>query len=503
MNTYLIAVICAVVGASLGAIISWLVSKNRSAVLKVRLNETIQKLDDTKAQAQADLQNAQSGFEARIAEIKADEKEHYDQSLAERQKTHQETVDTLKQNYENLLKKEEESNNEALAALKQNYDQTVKEQKERFDKALQDMSVANKAATEEMLKSRQKEFAESSTQNIGQIVNPLKQSIEDMKKAMNESSEKNVKINQQMQDSVKNVIEQSRMIQASTQDLTNVLKNTTKAQGTWGETILTELLEKQGLKEGVHFSTQATIRAADGTVVLNDEGGRSRPDVILHLDQYRELIIDAKVSLTNYLNYVNAETEEERQRYLQLHINSIQTHVNELANKNYHSYIQPPKVTVDYVIMFVPYASALWTALNANHELWRNAMEKKVYIADEQTLYAALKIVEMTWRQIQQVENQQKVYQCASEMIDRVGQFVGKYEEVGKSLAKAQKSFDEGKKKLEDRGQSILVSANKLIDLGAKQSVKNPIPMIEESYGPADDIVELPADATETTDAAE
>ena len=203
-----------------------------------------------------------------------------------------------------------------------------------------------------------------------------------------------------------------------------------------------------------------------------------RPDVILHIDQKREVIIDSKASLTAFFDYVNAQTEEEKQQYLKAHLESLRKHVKELSNKDYSSYIQAPKIRMDYVIMFVPHTAALWTALNAEPRLWREAMEQRVYIADEQTLYAALKIIQMNWTQIKQAQNHEEVFRLASEMIDRVGQFVKKYNDIGDALMKAQKAFEDGKKKLEDRGQSIVLSANKMLKLGAKQSLKNPVPSL-------------------------
>ena len=273
-------------------------------------------------------------------------------------------------------------------------------------------------------------------------------------------------------------MDQSRKAQSTTENLTRALKHESKFQGDWGEIILTQLLESQGLTEGVHFDTQATIRDSRGNTIKTEEGSLLRPDVILHIDQKREVIIDSKASLTAFFDYVNAQTEEEKQQYLKAHLESLRKHVKELSNKDYSSYIQAPKIRMDYVIMFVPHTAALWTALNAEPRLWREAMEQRVYIADEQTLYAALKIIQMNWTQIKQAQNHEEVFRLASEMIDRVGQFVKKYNDIGDALMKAQKAFEDGKKKLEDRGQSIVLSANKMLKLGAKQSLKNPVPSL-------------------------
>ena len=150
---------------------------------------------------------------------------------------------------------------------------------------------------------------------------------------------------------------------------------------------------------------------------------------------------------------------------------------------------------MDYVIMFVPNNGALWTALNAQPDLWRKAMEKNVYIADEQTLYAALRIIKLTWTQIAQIQNQQKVFDLATEMMDRVGQFMKHYQNIGKQLDSAKKAFDDGEKKLQPQGQSILQTCGKLQKLGVKQSARNPLPQLT-------DIDDIPVDETKELDVA-
>ena len=244
--------------------------------------------------------------------------------------------------------------------------------------------------------------------------------------------------------------------------------------------MLDELLEAQGLTRGIHYDTQAVIRDVSGRAIKSEEGSTLRPDIILHLDQRREVIIDSKVSLTAFMDYVNAENEEERQQYLKAHIASLQSHVKELSAKDYSSYIQPPKVRMDYVIMFVPHTGALWTALNAQPDLWRKAMDKNVFIADEQTLFAALRIINLTWTQIAQAQNHEKVYALANEMLDRVGQFMKKYQALGKALDSAAKAYEDGEKKLQPTGQSILQTCAKLKKLGAKASERNPLPQLTD-----------------------
>ena len=370
---------------------------------------------------------------------------------------------------------------EAFNAQKSQFDTVLAAQQAKFDETVGKMTAQLKAATEDMLKQRQKEFSDSSKENIGQVVTPLKETIEKMKQALNDTALKQSQINGEMKAGIENMMRQSEAARKSADELANALRHGNKMQGDWGEAVLDELLRSQGLTPGVHYDVQAVLKDASGRTVYNEQGSMLRPDVILHLDESRDVIIDSKVSLSAFVDYVNAETEEDRQRYLKEHVASLNQHVKELSQKDYSSYVQPPKIRMDYVIMFVPHTGALWTALNIQPDLWRKAMEKNVFIADEQTLFAALRIINMTWTQIAQVRNHEKVFELANEMIDRVGQFMKKYEDIGSALEKAQKAYEEGGRKLQPGGQSIITTCGKLQKLGARNSLRNPVPMIADS----------------------
>lgn len=366
------------------------------------------------------------------------------------------------------------------------YREMMKSQESRFDESLEKVSSQLKAATEDMLRQRQKEFSQSSAENIGQIVAPLKDTMERMKQTMDASTLKQTAMSGEMKAGIENMMRQSEAARKSADDLARALRCGNRVQGNWGEKVLDELLASQGLTRGVHYDVQEVVRDADGRPVKSVTGGVLRPDVILHLDARRDVIIDSKVSLSAFLDYMGAENEEDRSRFLAAHIASIRAHVRELSAKDYSSYVQPPKLKMDYVIMFVPNTAALWTALNAEPDLWRKSMEMNVFIADEQTLFAALKIINLTWTQIAQVQNQEKVFALANELMDRVGQFVKKYREVGDALDKARKAYDDGDRKLQPSGQSILQTCAKLERLGARQSTKNPLPQLSETAVTAD-----------------
>ena len=471
-----------ILGIAVGVAIGILAARGKQQALATKNEVLLSQLDNAKAQAEAQraeaqhaLKEAKEEWNGQMSQVKQEAENHTRQALQEKEKACQAALEA-----------KETACREALAAQEKRHAEAMAAQQQRFDEIMAKVAAQVKSATDDMLKQRQKEFAETSNTNLGQIVNPLRETIEKMKQAMNENTLKQTSMSTEMRTNIEHMMRQSAAAQRSAEELTRVFKHGTKVQGDWGETVLDELLEAQGLTRGIHYDTQAVIRDAGGQVIKTEEGSLMRPDVILHLDQRREVIIDSKISLTAFIDYVNAETEDARQQYLKAHIDSLQKHVKELSVKDYSSYIQPPKVRMDYVIMFVPHTGALWTALNAQPDLWRRAMDKNVFIADEQTLFAALRIINLTWTQIAQAQNHEKVYALANEMIDRVGQFMKKYQAIGKALDSAAKAYEDGEKKLLPGGQSILQTCGKLVKLGAKQSDKNPLPQLV-------DVDEVPA----------
>lgn len=446
--------------------------------LDITKREASERLDAAKAEAQQQLEAAKKEASEQLAKTKAEAQ----QQLETLKKEASEQLDTTKKEASDLLAKTkaeaEAQQQKALAEKDAAWNDIMKGQEQRFNETMTRMSEQMKNATADMLKDRQKEFADSSNQQLGQIVNPLRETIDKMKQTMADTTLKQTEMSSVLKDNIERSMQQALAAKKSAEELANALKHGSKVQGDWGEAVLDELLTSQGLVRGIHYDTQAVIRDAQGNTVHTDDGATLRPDVILHLDQRREVIIDSKVSLTAFLDYANADNEADRQRFLKTHIDSLQKHVKELSTKDYSAYVQPPKVRMDYVIMFVPHTGALWTALNAQPDLWRKAMEQNVFIADEQTLFAALRIISLTWTQIRQAENHEQVYRLANEMLDRVGQFMKKYTAIGKALKTATTAFDDAERKLQPSGQSILQTCAKLQKLGAKQSDKNPLPQL-------------------------
>lgn len=446
--------------------------------LDIAKREASERLEATKAEAQQQLEATKKEASEQLTRTKAEAQ----QQLEALKREASEQLEATKKEASDLLAKTkaeaEAQQQKALAEKDAAWNDIMKGQEQRFNETMARMSEQMKNATADMLKDRQKEFADSSNQQLGQIVNPLRETIDKMKQTMADTTLKQTEMSSVLKDNIERSMQQAMAAKKSAEELANALKHGSKVQGDWGEAVLDELLTSQGLVRGIHYDTQAVIRDAQGNTVHTDDGATLRPDVILHLDQRREVIIDSKVSLTAFLDYANADNEADRQRFLKTHIDSLQKHVKELSTKDYSAYVQPPKVRMDYVIMFVPHTGALWTALNAQPDLWRKAMEQNVFIADEQTLFAALRIISLTWTQIRQAENHEQVYRLANEMLDRVGQFMKKYTAIGKALKTATTAYDDAERKLQPSGQSILQTCAKLQKLGAKQSDKNPLPQL-------------------------
>lgn len=359
-------------------------------------------------------------------------------------------------------------------------DQTRKENEMRtrqFEEQLRLVREQLQNATQELLKQRVQELSVQNTTQMNAIIRPLKETISDMKTAMDQSRDTHNKNTASLEKAIEEVMKRTVEIGAEADKLAHALRNENKMQGNWGEMILDELLESQGLKEGVHYEKQVTLRDRSGKAILNEETGRRMiPDTILHYPDGKDAVIDSKVSLTAFVDYQNAETDEERAEALQRHVRSVRQHVAELARKDYSAYIKSPRQALNYVIMFVPNEGALQLALSEAPDLWRDAFSKGVFVTGEQNLTAALRIIQIAWTQMQQAQNQEAIYDSARMLLDRVADFIGYFETVGQKLQDASAFYTKAADKLKDGRLSVVGAANKLIKLGAKASAKKNIP---------------------------
>lgn len=356
-----------------------------------------------------------------------------------------------------------------------------KQAQENYDKALSQMRetvVASMTAeTEKLLRKREKELADENQTSMDGILRPLKESISAMEKAMKENAsshlETTTKLSEQLKNAVKEMQEKTSDVGRKADTLSEALTGKPKVQGCFGENFLEAILAGEGLEEGKHYSREAA----------NED--QSRPDFVFHFKEgleQKDLIVDSKVSLTAFVDYMNADTEEEKVSALDRHIRSVRKHIDELSRKEYAK--KNAKSFADYVLMFMPRDMAFRVALEADPMLWQESYKKGVLIATEQTIMPFLKIMQLTWNKFQHDTNTQKITAAAQNMIDRVATFYDSYAELGRKLKAVCGEYNKGIAKLQDNGQSITTSARQVISIGVRRSKGKEFTVPEEIVEP-------------------
>jgi DNA recombination protein RmuC len=363
---------------------------------------------------------------------------------------------------------------ERNAAIKEDSEKMLRQQMELSEKQLQAQTAALQEKitniTNELLKSRSKDLEE---QNARQM-KPLEEQLERLQKLMNETRVNNAKDTESVKTQIADMMRRSKEMSDETSRLANALTHRSKFQGDLGESILDNVLTNAGLREGRDYEIQEFIRDDAGNTVVDQESGRKmQPDVILHFPDNKDAIIDSKVSLTAYTKYVNAETEQEKEIYLKQHLDSVRKHVKELARKDYSKFIEKPRATFDFVIMFMPFEGAFQSAINADPQLWSDAFNMGVCIAGELNISVILRMIKMSWTQYEQTQNQQQVFKVASDLVQRIGLLRERMLVAKKTLETTNVKFEEVMTSVEGR-LGVLNSAQNIIKLGAKSDKRIP-----------------------------
>ena len=438
------------------------------------LQEKISKQNQAAGQLQAELQSAKKELE--LTKKKVEEKD----SLIftrEQQLSDLSTAIEKQRNSNSEIVAQRDSALKEVEILKEQMERSEKERSEAFSQQLQMAKEQLQNATQDILKQREESLNKANNEQMGNVVTPLKEQLEAIQKQVTENIKTTTDNKASIEKAIDELLKRTLEIGNDANNLARALKNESKTQGNWGELILEKLLESSGLEEGVHYDRQTTIRDNTGKPVFHDETGkRLIPDIIIHYPDGKDCIIDSKVSLSDYLDYCNAETDDVREQALKRHIISIRKHVKELAGKDYSSYIQPPHQRLNYTIMFVPNEFATQLALQNDRMLWRESFDKGIFITSEQNLLALLRMIQIAWTQVQQARNQQEVIDQARKLLDRVSDFSARFDKVGEQIQKASESFSNAKDKLYNGQQSIVKAAKDMEKLGYKPSPKRQLP---------------------------
>ena len=326
--------------------------------------------------------------------------------------------------------------------------------------------------TERLLKQRSEELDKSNRSQMGSIIAPLEAVLAEMKKSMDANRETFTRSTATLSEQIRQMHATTTTLGAEAEKLSKALQTGPKIQGDFGEMKLNDLLDKFGFTKGVEYDVQYTMRDSKGRVIRNDDtDDMMRPDVVLHYPDRKDVIIDSKASLTAFINYVNAETDEQRKAFLDEHVKSVRRHVDELSAKNYGKYSMEGGTTLEFVIMFVPQEAAMQLAVSADASLWNYAFERNVIITGEQNLFSLLRLLQIAWTQKRQADNQEQVFGIASTLVERVQLFVERFKKVGDDIDRARASFDEARTSMSGN-RGFVSSAMKLVEMGAKESTK-------------------------------
>lgn len=440
--------------------------EKQMSALKENTQQTINTERDRNVKRESELKET---FEKQLADFKAS----YETQIAE-----------LKTSHEKQLEQTKEGAEKQIEALKQM-------NREQIDSQIKLIKEQMQTTSEEVLKRRQEELGERNKEQVSKIIDPLQQSLKDMQEAFDKSKEQQNEALTRLDETIKINMQKSAELGETADRLTRALTGEVKVQGNFGELKLKQLLEDLELKEGEQFDTQETLRDKAGKTAKGEDGKGLIPDFILHFPNNRHVVVDSKMSLTDYERYMNAEDgTTEKSDYLKAHIASVRAQVKRLAKKEYTKYLPSGYNRLNFAIMYVPIEGALNLALLNDNSLWREAYDEGVLILGPQTMYMNLRVLEMMWTQVRQLQNQQDMMNAANTVIDRVQDFGIRFMEVESSMNDTIKKISKLKITTADSGPSIITAAKNLIKAGAKENKK------KKSLNDMNDSLFIETDAT-------
>lgn len=344
----------------------------------------------------------------------------------------------------------------------------------------EETKVQFKSLAADIFSSQSEKFKEANETRLSEILNPLKEDIKDFKRRVDDTYMNSSKERTLLGEQMKRLMELNMSIGKEARDLTEALSGNTKVQGDWGEMVLETILVKSGLVEGENYFVQRT-KNDDGTQIKNDDNGRLRPDVVVALPDKKCIVIDSKVSLTAYVNYINADNEDDRQRFGKAHLLSVRSHLKELETKRYQDFVGVGNDDrIDYVLMFIPNEHAYMAAMTLDKNLWMEAYEKRVVIISPAHVISTLRLIAQLWTRDKQTKNALKIAEEGGKLYDKFVGFVNDMQTVEQSLGKASEAYASAMSKLHTGRGCIVSKVENLKKLGAKTSKTLPSDMLPE-----------------------
>lgn len=324
-----------------------------------------------------------------------------------------------------------------------------------------------KVLANDIMRQHSTALREQNEQRMGEILKPLKDDIDRFREDVTKCYNTEARERFSLQEKIKDLIEANNSIGREARELATALRGNSKKQGDWGEFVLESILERSGLRKGEEFTVQETT-APDGSVLRDEAGRMLRPDVVVHYPDGRAMVIDSKVSLTAFTDYVNAEDPEQQEAQGKLHLASVVKHINELSDKSYQDYVGRERL--DFVMMFIPNEGAYSAAMTLDPTLWQKAYDKRVLIVSPTQLVGSLRLISQLWSHDRQTRNAIDIAEKSGQMYDKFVGFVTDMERIEKGLTAARTAYDGAMNKLRDGRGNLITRAENLRKLGVKAS---------------------------------
>jgi len=307
-------------------------------------------------------------------------------------------------------------------------------------------------------------IADQQQAKLSDILNPLREKISEFQTKVETNQTESTKTNSALMEQIKNLTNLNQTVTKQTEDLTNALKGSTKAQGGWGEMILERVLESSGLKKGSEYETQFSTKNATGDTI--------RPDAVIYLPENKNLIIDSKVSLTAYEQYASSDDFIVKEAALKAHIASMKSHIKLLSEKDYHTGLGLN--SPDFTLMFIPIESGFALSVREDKTLFEYAWERKIVMVSPSTLLATLRTIASVWKNENQTRNAVEIAKRAGDLYDKFVSFTEDMEGVGKSIEKASETHSKAMNKLSTGKGNLITKANQMRELGVKTTKNMP-----------------------------
>lgn len=367
---------------------------------------------------------------------------------------------------------------------------TIREEREGLRRKLDELTEAEEQQkemlrkefsliAEKIIEEKSNKVTEKQKEDLRVILSPLQEKIEAFKKQVAESYDTEAKERHTLAHIIKQLTEQSNTLSNEANALTEALRGQSKVQGDWGEFVLERILEDSGLTPGREYALQEYITDKYGNKLTNDETKqRMRPDAIIHFPRERDVIIDAKVSLTAYTEFYEARDEEERRSALDRHLISVKAHIEELYKRDYSAYVEG---SPDFVIMFFPNEGAYNLAVHGQSDLWQIAYKKKVLLMGPANLIGMLRILYELWSKETQIQNIQKIIDSANKMYEKFVNFSDNFVTIGKKLEEAQKTYDQARGQLSFGRGNLIRQLEGMRSMGIRPSKEINPALLQES----------------------